>query len=102
MRTEDFAARLKELRVKAGLTQKGLADAAGVSQSTVAALEQGAYDASFPTVVALAHALGVDCRAFLEPPAAACETAGPGRPPKAKAAPAGGSAVKRGRGKAKK
>src|SRR4051794_15877734 len=60
----NFARRLKELRAAAGMTQPQLADKAGVSKGTVAALEQGAYDATWPTVQALAAALGVDCGAF--------------------------------------
>src|SRR4051794_28815809 len=77
----NFGPRLKELRGVAGLTQAGLAEAAGVAKTTVASLEQGLYDASWPTVRALADALGVGCTAFTEPagPGRATE---PGRPKK--------------------
>src|SRR5437879_6291899 len=68
-----FAARLKELRGAAGWTQQQLADCAGLSKGGIADLEQGRYAPTWPTVVALAEALGVDCRAFLEEPAAAVE-----------------------------
>jgi transcriptional regulator with XRE-family HTH domain len=60
----NFGVRLKELRSAAGLTQSKLAEKAGLSKGTVAALEQGTYDATWPTVQALAVALGMDCRAF--------------------------------------
>lgn len=46
------------------MTQATLADKAGVSTTTVAALEQGLYDATWPTTQALARALGADCTAF--------------------------------------
>lgn len=82
-----FGQRLRELRDAAGLTQKGLAEKAGVALRTVSSLEQGLYDATFPTVLALAAALGVDCTAFTQPPAER-EPAGPGRPRKPEAEPA--------------
>ena len=68
MGAEWFAGRLRELREQAGLTQKDLADRAGVSKATVADLEQGRYAPSWPTVVSLAEALGVECTAFLQQP----------------------------------
>src|SRR4051794_35932266 len=77
-----FAPRLRELRATAGLSQEGLAEAAGLSQGTVSALERGAYDASWPTVKKLATALGVDCTAFTgeDGPAAAAPARNRGRP----------------------
>lgn len=63
------------------MTQKQLAEKAGVALRTVSSLEQGLYDATFPTVLALADALGVTCEAFTEPPAERAP-AGPGRPRK--------------------
>lgn len=60
----NFGPRLKELRALAGLSQKQLAERAGLSTTTVAALEQKLYDATWPTTQALAKALGVDCTAF--------------------------------------
>jgi hypothetical protein len=47
-------------------------------------LEQGVNKPSWESVVALAEALGVDCRAFLEPAGSLPEPKR-GRPPKAKA-----------------
>jgi predicted transcriptional regulator len=41
---------IKELRVQAGLTQKRLAELAGVSQAHVAKIEQGKVDPRFSTV----------------------------------------------------
>jgi transcriptional regulator with XRE-family HTH domain len=62
-----FAIRLKELRVKAELSQAKLAAAAGVSLSVVFKTEQGiGGDPGWSTVQALAKALGVDCTAFAE------------------------------------
>ena len=56
--------RLKELRLAKGLTQDQLADAAGIDQSRVSALECEANpNPTLQTIVALARALGV------EPPA---------------------------------
>lgn len=59
-----FAGRLKALREKKGLTQKALADIAGLSLKAVAHWEQGLREPSWGHVQALAAALGVDCRAF--------------------------------------
>lgn len=59
-----FGPRLKELREKAGLTQEGLARAAGLSSSFVSKIEQRSPDPSWTTVQALARALGVSCEAF--------------------------------------
>jgi transcriptional regulator with XRE-family HTH domain len=55
---DGFQARLKRLRLGAGLTQQGLALVAELSVSTVARLEQGGRPAT-ATVSALAKALGV-------------------------------------------
>lgn len=61
-----FAARLRELRGKADLTQTELAEKAGVARSFIAKLEAGRHVPSWDTVQALAAALGVDCTAFQE------------------------------------
>lgn len=81
MGAANFAGRLKELRVQAGLTQDGLAERAELSKAGVADLEQGRREPSWATVLALAKALGVTCQAFLEGQPAT-EKAKPGRPPK--------------------
>jgi transcriptional regulator with XRE-family HTH domain len=60
-----FAARLKTLREAAGLTQKQLAEKAGVAQRTVSSLEQGLYEPVWSTVLALARALAVPVQAFV-------------------------------------
>ena len=81
-----FAARLKELRQAAGMTQKELAEKAGVALRTVSSLEQGLYEPVWSTAIALASALGLNCTAFQQLPAN--PTPAPrGRPRKA-AAPA--------------
>jgi len=53
-----FATQLRLFRVRAGLTQEVLAERAGVSSATIAALEQGLRRRPYPhTLAALAHAL---------------------------------------------
>src|SRR5437773_152213 len=101
MSAEHFPGRLKELREQKGLTQQQLADGAEIARATVADLEQGRYAPSWLTVVALAGALGVDCLAFLQEPAARPE-AGRGRPPKATAEQAEAPKPKRPRGRRRK
>lgn len=59
-------ARLRELRVAAGLSQSALAERAGVTRDTVAQWEANNREPIWTNVVALAKALGVDCSAFLE------------------------------------
>ena len=51
-------ATLKEVRVKAGLTQEELAHQAGVSASTIHFLERGAGQPRFETYQALKRVLG--------------------------------------------
>jgi transcriptional regulator with XRE-family HTH domain len=80
--TGTFGLRLKELRERAGLTQPELAEKSGVARASVANLEQGRYEPSWPTVQALAEALNVTPDAFQEPPAATTQPRGRGRPPK--------------------
>lgn len=60
-----FAARLKELREGAGLTQDQLATETGVSRFGIAKLEQGVTEPYWPTVLKLADVLGVTPDAFL-------------------------------------
>lgn len=79
MSAANFAGRLKELRVGAGLTQEGLATRAKLSKAGIADLEQGRREPAWATVIALAEALGVTCQAFLEEPTVT-EKAKPGRP----------------------
>ena len=59
--TDTFAARLKSRREAAGLTQRQLAAAAGVPQTTIASLEAGAARSPRADVLAsLCEALGCD------------------------------------------
>lgn len=78
-----FAARLKELREAAGLTQKQLSDKVGMALSTIGHLEQGLRRPSWDTILALSAALGVECTAFTETPADR-PPSGRGRPPTSK------------------
>jgi transcriptional regulator with XRE-family HTH domain len=73
MSAEHFAARLKELREQAGLTQQQLADRVGMSRFGIAQFEQGRNKPSLESAVALAEALGVECTAFLEAPTSITE-----------------------------
>ena len=88
MGAANFAGRLKELRVAAGLTQEGLAERAKMSKAGIADLEQGRREPTWATVIALAEALGVTCQAFLEE-TTVTEKAKPGRPRQAPDAPPG-------------
>jgi transcriptional regulator with XRE-family HTH domain len=63
-----FADRLRELRLKAGLTQARLADLAGLHISAVTRFEQGWREPSLSTAGALAAALGVKVDDLLAPP----------------------------------
>jgi transcriptional regulator with XRE-family HTH domain len=99
-KSERFAGCLKELRMQAGLTQQQLAEKAGVGQRTISHLEQGVQEPVWSTLLALADALGVDCTAFLEEPAAE-PPAGPGRPRKP-AAESADQQPKRPRGRPRK
>jgi transcriptional regulator with XRE-family HTH domain len=78
-----FAARLKELREAAGMTQQQLAEQAGMHKLSVAKLEQGIREPGWATVQMLANALGGSTEAFRTPPAER-EPQGRGRPVKAK------------------
>jgi transcriptional regulator with XRE-family HTH domain len=65
-----IAAKLRELRTEAGLTQRGLAIRADVTVNTVSELERGENDnPELKTLVALAAALGVPVSALFEEPA---------------------------------
>jgi transcriptional regulator with XRE-family HTH domain len=61
-----FAGRLRALRAAAGLTQQELADRAGLSRTHVGRLETEDGVPSWPTVCALARALGVGPEKFSE------------------------------------
>ncbi len=63
-----FGERLRELRVERGVTQKALARAAGINQTTASILEQGAADPHLSTVLRIARGLGVAPRVLVEDP----------------------------------
>lgn len=58
---------VREARRRAGLTQRQLAQRAGVSQPTVARIEGGEVEASFDRVVALIRATGFDLEVRVVP-----------------------------------
>src|SRR5690242_16617907 len=88
---EWFAGRLRELRAGAGLTQRGLAEKAGMTEAGVRNLEQGRTGPTWETVVRLSQALGVECTAFTTPPAAEAQAPrSRGRPRRATRAEVGG------------
>jgi transcriptional regulator with XRE-family HTH domain len=62
---ETFAKRLTQLREQAGLSQYEVAKRSGVTRQTLSRLEMGDSVPSWPTVQALARALGVNCLAFV-------------------------------------
>lgn len=55
-----FADNLRDRRTKSGLTQEGLAAAAGIPLSQVNRIERGVVDPSVRTVARLARGLGVE------------------------------------------
>jgi len=85
MAAGSLGATLVELRERAGLTQKLLADRAGVAQATIANIEQGRNMPSLVTAASLAAALGVTTEDLLKGSAASTKR-GRGRPAK-RAAP---------------
>jgi transcriptional regulator with XRE-family HTH domain len=57
--------RLREARVRAGLTQKQLGDRAGAKQSYIFELERGRTNITVNTLVKMADVLGMDARDLL-------------------------------------
>jgi transcriptional regulator with XRE-family HTH domain len=74
MNLEHFAARLRDLRKAAGLSQKELAEKTGLSQNGISNWESAIREPSWGAVQQLAAALGVTCEAFADGPAAAAAT----------------------------
>jgi len=66
MRTEEqvFGERLRELRMRAAMSQADLAVASGVHRVMIARFETGKRHPKWGTVLALSRALGVSCEAF--------------------------------------
>ena len=58
---------LWEARRRAGLTQRVVAERAGVSQPTVARIEQGDVEPSFERLLALVRACGLDLEIHVVP-----------------------------------
>jgi transcriptional regulator with XRE-family HTH domain len=65
-----FADRLRELRLRAGISQYELAKRSGVSGQAISRIEKGEREPGWSTVRKLARALGVSVAVFdVEPPA---------------------------------
>lgn len=79
---EVFAARLRELREAAGLSQQELALLVGISLRQVSRLETGENVPTWPTILSLAAALGVTCQDFQQAPATSAAPRRRGRPRK--------------------
>lgn len=62
-----LGADVRELRIGAGLTQRGLATLATISDRTVSAIETGKRGASLPVLDRLARALGVESATLRKP-----------------------------------
>lgn len=61
----NFSQRLRELRQKAGLSQQGLADALGLSKSSINMYERGEREPGFATLAALADLFRVNMDTLL-------------------------------------
>ena len=67
MSKASFAAQLRQVREKAGLSQYGLAKRTGLTRQAVWQLEMGESEPSWTTVQLLALALAVDYDALADP-----------------------------------
>ena len=63
-----FAIRLKQARLRSGLTQEQLAEAVGVSVKFIGNIERGTRAPSFETIEKIAEVLEVDASEFFPPP----------------------------------
>ncbi|MBL8867566.1 MAG: helix-turn-helix transcriptional regulator [Planctomycetia bacterium] len=95
----EFGRNLLRIRLEKGMTQKELADKAGLNTNALAKLERGVNEPGWPVVLAVCAALGVSCSAFgglaeESTVPAAEQKRGRGRPKK-------GSDTPEGKGKAK-
>ena len=61
-----MAKRIKEWRIKRGLSQRELADESGVSREYIARIELGQHDPTLSTLEKLANALGVKVAKLIE------------------------------------
>jgi len=62
----EIGKRIKQYRLKAGLSQAGLAEMAGIKSNTIARLERGEHRASNPTIEKLAKVLNVTATDILQ------------------------------------
>ena len=63
---EQFASRLRKLRLSAGLSQEALGHAAGVDRTFIGRLERAEKQPSLDTLVRLARALGMTASDLVE------------------------------------
>lgn len=70
-RAIQVAREVHALRQRRGLSQRGLAELTGTTQSAIARLESGVISPSLPTLDRIANALGAELHVtFIEPDAA--------------------------------
>src|SRR5688572_13968694 len=81
-RREKFAARMRELRLLAGLSQKDFAEKVGVAQSRVSQWESATNTPLATILPAIAEALGVSMEALFDEPGPNVPMPQRGRPPK--------------------
>lgn len=63
-----FGTNLRELRTKAGMSQKDVQTQTGIRQHYVSEIENGLQNPTLETMVMLADAVGAEVRALLKPP----------------------------------
>ena len=80
MNPDWFKDRLRELRLKAGLNRKELAERAGMKVGGIRDLEQGVNKPSWVSVLALCRALNCTCDEFCRAPSADLPAPRAGRP----------------------
>lgn len=59
----ELAAQVKDVRLRAGMTQQELADAAGVTRQSVGNIESGTMTPQSKTLIPVLHALGIKPKA---------------------------------------
>ena len=62
---KEIGMRLKEIRIRKGLSQAAVADEAGIAREHLTRLEAGHYDPSVGTLEKIAKALGVSLLTLL-------------------------------------
>lgn len=65
---QKFGTRLRQLRLRAKLSQEQLADRAGLHRTYIGSVERGERNISLENIHALAGALGVDVRELFKEP----------------------------------